>query len=307
MNKTMGRIGIFVMIVVGFIGWRVMVRKPPQALRPRADVVQAVPVEIVRVRRGNMEDLLQLTGDIRGFSEAKVFARAPGRLAEKVREVGAVVKLGEVLARVDRDEPSLKFAMAEATAPLAGVVTRYFVDLGTFVTPATPLCEVAEVDPVKVIVHVIEKDLVRVKTGMHARFRVDGYPHLTFTGRVSRISEALESATRSADVEILAPNPDGRLKPGMFARVDVVLADKPGVLMLPRRAVRETGETASVFTVKDGRAVFQTVELGIIQYDQVEVRKGLREGQPVVLVGWQNLTDGMAVEVVAESSSPAKR
>lgn len=304
MKTSTRNILLIVVILAGIVGWRVMTRKPA-AKKGSEVVVNVVPVETVKVLRQSMEDLLQLTGDIRGFSEAKVFARAPGRLAEKIREVGAVVKKGDVLAKVDRDEPSLKFAMAEATSPLAGVVTRYFVDLGAFVTPATPLCEVAEMDTVKVMVNVIERNLVRVKPGMGARFRVDGYPDAVFTGQVSRISEALESATRSAEVEILTPNPAGRLKPGMFARVELVLEEKPGVLILPRRAVRETGESASVFVVRDGKAHFQPVELGIVQHERVEIRSGLNEGQKVVLVGWQNLTDGMAVDVVP--SAPAKR
>jgi len=258
----------------------------------------AVPVAVAKVQKETILDTLELTGDIRGLNEARVFPKVPGRLLRKVKGEGDIVKKGDVLALVDRDEPALKFAAAEVTAPLDGVLTRYFLDLGQNVTPATPVCEVAEVSPVKVVVKVTEKEFPRIRLGLSASFTCDAYPDQTFEGRVTKMSDALDSATRSAEVEIEARNPGQKLKPGMFARVELKLAAHEGALVIPRDALIEMGESRYVFVAADGKAQRRDVQPGMTRETRAEILKGVSEGETVITVGWQNVTEGTPVEVV---------
>jgi RND family efflux transporter MFP subunit len=184
------------------------------------------------------------------------------------------------------------------TAPLDGVLTRYFLDLGQNVTPATPVCEVAEVSPVKVVVRVTERDFPKVRVGMSARFTADPYPGTTFSGRVVKMANAMDDATRSADVEIQAENPGNKLKPGMFARVVLISGTRSGALAISRDALAAVGETSYVFVVgKSGLAEKRPVKIGLLRETDAEVLSGLKAGEEVVTVGWHNLSDGTAVTV----------
>lgn len=263
--------------------------------------VAAVPVAVAKVKTAMIEDELQLTGDVRGLNEARLYPKVPGRLLRKIKDVGDVVSKGEVVALVDRDEPALKFAAAEVTSPLTGILTRYFLDLGQNVTAATPVCEVADISPVKVVVRVTERDFPLVRIGMPARFTCDPYPDEVFRGRVTKISNAMDDATRSADVEIEAVNPGRKLKPGMFARVGLITRSRAGALIIPREALAATGETTHVFTVDaSGLARKREIKVGVVRETDAEVLSGLAAGEEVVTIGWHNVTDGSAVSVVAQ-------
>jgi multidrug efflux pump subunit AcrA (membrane-fusion protein) len=259
---------------------------------------EAVAVATAKAERKDIEETLDLTGDIRGLNEARLYPRVPGRLLRKIKDAGDIVKKGDVVALVDRDEPALKFAAAEVTSPLSGVLTRYFVDLGQDVTPATPVCEVADVSPIKVVVSVTEKDFPRVRLGLAARFDCDAYPGETFQGKVKNMSDAMDAATRQAEVEIEAVNPQKKLKPGMFARVTLSLEPHPKAIVIPREALAETGETRYAFVVENGKARRRDVREGLRFEKEVEILGGLTEGEEVVTIGWQNLTDGTPVDVV---------
>lgn len=285
-------IALIICVVFARMAWRVMSEK--KGLSPENG---PVPVEAVKAEFKAIEETISISGDIRGLNEAKVYSRVGGRLMQKVKDVGEAVKKNEVIAFVDRDEPALKFAPAEITSPLPGVLTKYFLDIGQNVNPQVPVLEVAEINPVKALVQVTEKELNKVKTGQSARFRCDAYPDKVFHGRVAKISESLDINSRTSEVEIHSDNSDFKLKPGMFARVDIILKRKNSVVIQRESLIQqETGYF--VYAVKQDRAVKLPVETGIILETEVEILKGLKPQDAVVTIGWHNLVDGAAVEVV---------
>lgn len=294
----------FLIIVLALIAFRILGRVLRQEKAQTGPAQSGVPVAVTQVKRQQIEETLILTGDIRGLNEARVYPKVPGRLQRKIKEVGDVVKKGEVLSLVDRDEPALQFAAAEVTSPLDGVLTRYFMDLGEEVTPATPICEVADISPVKVVVMVPEKDLPRVKIGQLARFTLDSYPGETFAGKITRISEALNLGSRSAEVEIYSENPQQKLKPGMFAKVDIVLAIHQNAVTVPREAVAELGGTFYAFVIRNRTAQRRDLHIGIIKPEKLEILSGLAPAETLVTLGWHNLTEGSQVDIVEFNGSP---
>lgn len=293
--KKKAFIAIMSLMVLALLskGYEKFFRKSEKAERTN------VAVSVEPVQRRLVEATLELTGDVCGMNEARIYPKVPGRLLRKIKDAGDTVQKGEVVALIDRDEPALKFAAAEVTSPLDGVLTRYFLDLGQNVTVATPVCEVAEVSPVKIVVHVTEREFPKVRIGMPVRFTADPYPDHTFTGSVVRIDSAMDNATRSADVEIRAENPGNKLKPGMFANVSLIAASRPGALTISRDALSATGETTHVFVVMaDGKVQERHVKLGEIKETFAEVVSGLSFGDVVVTMGWHNLSDGTMVTVV---------
>lgn len=300
------RKGIFIgllILLLGFLAYRI----GAYVLRPKKVQMAAeqtgIPVAVTQVGRQSIEATLILTGDVRGLNEARVYPQVPGRLLRKIKEVGDLVKKDEVIALVDRNEPALQFAPAEVTSPLQGVLTRYLVDLGAAVTPSTPICEVADIWPVKIAVNVAEKDLPEIKAGQSARFFADAYPNETFSGRVTRISEALNLASRSAEVEIYSENPGGRLKPGMFVKVEIITSVHSDAVVVPREAVAELGGNYYAFVIENQKARHRDLKVGIMKSQQLEILSGLNPGETLVTLGWHNLTEGTAVEVVQGENS----
>ena len=297
----------FVLIVLTLIVFRVGSRVLKKEKVTSGPVQSGVPVAVSLVERKDIHQTLILTGDVRGLNEAKVYPKVPGRLLRKIKDTGDLVKKDEVVAMVDRNEPALQFAAAEVTSALDGVITRYFVDLGAAVTPSTPVCEVADISPVKVVVMVAEKDLPKIKVGQTARFFIDAFPKDSFTGRVTRISEALTLGSRAAEVEIQSQNPQEKLKPGMFAKVEIIVAVHGNSIVVPREAVAQIGGSYYSFVIQNGISQRRDLQIGVIKEKELEVLSGLSAGDTLVTLGWHNLTEGTKVEVVEMNGQQVNR
>lgn len=188
----------------------------------------------------------------------------------------------------------------EATirAPIDGTITVRHIKLGNTLQPNSPAFEIKRSDWLEAILNVPEKELSRLEIGQLARVRVDALAGATFDGKVSRISPQIDPASGTFRVTVKLDNPQGRLKPGMFARVDVRYDSNENALLVARDAVVTQQDQSSVFVVKDGKAIRQVIHTGYTSGDQVEVTKGLAQGDEVVVTGQAGLRDGTAVRVV---------
>ncbi|MDI6757126.1 MAG: efflux RND transporter periplasmic adaptor subunit [Endomicrobiia bacterium] len=200
-----------------------------------------------------------------------------------------------------------KMALAEIKSPLDGIITRYFSSPGETVSPASPVAEVSSTERIKVVVQVSEKDIIKITSGQSAKFYLDSYPSRTFGGRVENISRALDSVTRTSAVEISAENPDGIIRPGMFAKVEILVRNRPRTLVAPRSAVMfNPGGDNEVFTVDNGVARRKIVRTGIAGVNIIEILYGLSDGDKVITLGQYGLSDGDKVNVCAEGVCPDK-
>ena len=179
-------------------------------------------------------------------------------------------------------------------APSNGVVTELNVRQGQQVSPGTPLMRIADLSRVWVTVEIPEAQVGAAKQGQRAEARLSAVPGRAFEGRVDYLYPGLDVATRTLRARVVFENPEGVLKPGMYA--DVVLAGsaKDDALLVPTESVIRTG-TRSVVLVAEGEGRFRpvAVELGPEHSDRIVVLKGLEEGQQVVVSG-QFLIDSEA-------------
>lgn len=213
----------------------------------------------------------------------------------EVREASqAKVKEIEALLAQER----IKLGQTSIVAPFRGQISKRYVDVGALVSPSTPLVNLVHTDTVKVIAHVLEKDIPRVRPGMKTKIEAQAFPGEVFEGRIARVNSALDQATRTLQTEIEIPNPDHRLKPGMFVRLEIVLAEKPDALVVPKYAVMEEGTARWVFVVTGNQAVRRPVRIGLEQYPDVEVLEGVTEGERVVVKGQESIRNGLTVRVV---------
>ena len=265
-----------------------------------------VPVRLALVRTGDMREILMYTANIKALDEAVVYSRVPGKISEKRVEEGAAIRKGEAIALVDRDEVGMKFEPAPIEAPLSGLVGRIYVDLGTAVTPQTPVALVVNIAQVRAKLDIPEKYLSLLGTQLQAEVSVDAWPDHVFTGRVSKISPVVDQDTRTAPIEIMVGNPGARLKPGMFARVQIVLKENRAVTIVPREALMGRDEGMTAYVVRDKTARLLAVKTGIRKGSELEVLEGLSPGDMVVVMGQQRLRDGATVLVEANGTNGAR-
>jgi len=261
-----------------------------------------VPVRLAQVRTGDMRQTLMYTANIKALDEAVVYSRVPGKVSEKRVEEGMPVRKGEAILLVDRDEVGLKFEPAPVEAPLSGLVGRVYVDIGTAVTPQTPVALVVNVEQVRVKLDIPEKYLSLLSTQLLAEVSVDAWPDQIFTGRVSTISPVVDLDTRTAPIEAMVTNPGARLKPGMYARVQIVLKENRAATIVPREALIGRGEDLTTYVVREKTARLLAVKIGIRKGSELEVLEGLSPGDMVVVMGQQRLRDGAPVLVEANGN-----
>jgi RND family efflux transporter MFP subunit len=190
------------------------------------------------------------------------------------------------------DELEINLGNTIITSPVNGFIARRAVDPGASVGQNAPVVDVVDISRVRLVANVVEKDLEQLQTGDTTRVQVDAFPGETFTGRIARVSPVLDPATRTAPIEIEVPNPDFRLKPGMYARVSITTDTTKDALVVPSDALADLGGRRGVFQVLNDTAVFRTVQVGSEQQKFVEILSGVAEGEQVITTGARALRDG---------------
>lgn len=259
---------------------------------------KVVPVEAVRVQRGTLNESLFYVGDIKAEDEAIVYPKVTGKIIEKIAQEGDAVKRNDVLVYIDRDEVGFQFQKAPVESPIDGMVGRVYVDVGTSVSPQTPVGLVVDMDSVKVKINVVEKDLPRIKKGQAAKATLDAYPGETFDGVVEKVSPVVDLTSRTALIEVRIPNTGHRLKPGMFARLNILVDTKEDVLIIPRDALIKENSSHYVFVIRDTKAYRRKIEIGLHENNKFEAVKGLSEGELVVTMGNARLKEDDTIVLV---------
>ena len=260
----------------------------------------AFPVSVAKVSRQDLKEFLFYSGDIQARDEATVYSKVTGKLAENKVQEEDVVKKGETLALVDRDEVGYEFALAPVTSPISGVVGRSYLDKGANVTLNTAIALVVNVDEVRVKIDVTEKDLPKVKKGLPAQVKVDAYPDEVFSGQIEKLSPVVDLGTRTAPVWIKIANAGHRLKPGMFARIRLLAGEHKNALAVVSDAVIREDSQRYVFVVEDNHAYKKKVELGLVSEGRVEVLEGLKLADKVIVMAAVDLKSGDSVRIVEE-------
>ncbi len=184
------------------------------------------------------------------------------------------------------------------TCPISGVVTAKNFNNGD-VPSGMPILVVEQIQPVKVVVNVVETELPKVKVGMPASIKFDTYGDEVFTGRVHIINPTVDPATRTFQVEVTIPNADSRVHSGMFARVTFNYGSSNSVVVPDRAIQKQTGSAVRYVYVlnANGTVSFREVSLGRRLEDRYEVTGGLAGGGAVVVSGQSRLADGAKVRV----------
>jgi membrane fusion protein (multidrug efflux system) len=186
---------------------------------------------------------------------------------------------------------------ASVQAPFAGLVAQRLVSPGEFVAMGQPLFELVALDPIEVEFHLAEVDSSRVALGNEVRLSVSPYPEEVFHARVTFVSPTIDSRTRTLRVKAITPNEDGRLRPGLFARIDLGVSTRSDALMVPEEAVLRRAQGDVLFVLKGDRVERRLVETGSFAEGEIEIRRGVAPDEIVVQRGHGELADGARVTV----------
>ena len=201
-----------------------------------------------------------------------------------------------------------RLAKTVVAAPFSGVVGFRSVSVGAYVSPGDRIVELASIDPLKVDFRVSEVFLPHLRAGLPVRMTVDARPGETIDGEIVAVDPIVDVNGRAVRLRAQVRNPDGLLLPGMFARIRIVVQERPQAVLVPEAAVFRAGGGLFVYRVEDGKAVRTAVTIGRRLPGRVEVQDGIGPEAVVVTAGHQQLRDGTRVEVVAGpgGGAPAK-
>lgn len=208
-------------------------------------------------------------------------------------------------AKLQRTRTLLQYS--RITAPFSGIITARFVDPGALIAAATSgstpqsaaLLTLMDYTRVRVQAFVPELEVPFITNGVPARVTLEELPGRTFAGSVTRFAHALDPATKTMLTEIEIPNPDGELRPGAYATVQLEVERKQNALLVPTHALLVEKAGTSVFTVVDGKAKKTSVQVGFNDGINVEIASGIKADQTVIVLGKQMLNDGQPITSTA--------
>ncbi|MCP5418998.1 MAG: efflux RND transporter periplasmic adaptor subunit [Gammaproteobacteria bacterium] len=219
--------------------------------------------------------------------------------------------LDEAKAKLDaaRAQQTLDEALLDKTvirAPFAGVVGLRQVSPGAYVEEGQDIAGFGSIGSMKLDFRVPEVYLSKLAVDQSVAIQLDAYPDETFTGAVYAIDPAIDPETRTVLLRARLPNPEKRLRPGMFARLTLTVAQRPNALLVPEQAIVPMGDKSFVFRVVEGKAALTPVTVGERQPGQVEISAGLNQGDQVITDGQIKIFDGAPVTVMEQpAQSPA--
>lgn len=268
------------------------IENTPDARRANADLVQATQAF------DRATELFKRT-----LISQQALEDAQAALQSKRAIYNAALQNGKNLrASIQASEATMKLAGrqlrdTEIRAPFDGFVEKRLVNLGELVKTQMPVMAVVRLNPLKVIAEIPERMAPWITAGQAVDLQVDAYQGRKFSGKVSRISPGVNSATRAFPFEALVPNPDAALKPGTFARVHIESGQVDTILTVPYASLQYRYGVNRVFVVDGNKLAIHELAVGERLGDRIEVVNGVKAGDRVVLTDVDTLADGALVTV----------
>ncbi len=184
--------------------------------------------------------------------------------------------------------------------PISGVVTERLIKVGNMILPNQAVYRVSGLDPLIAVLHMPERQLAKLRVGQKATLAVDAIDKSEFTGRIKRISPVIDPATGTIKVTLEMHDPSRQLRPGMFARINIIYDIHENILMAPKDAIISEDRESAVYVIRDSLAIRQIIDVGYTNTTHVEVLHGLEPGDTVVTTGKGSLKDSTKVDIVSD-------
>jgi membrane fusion protein (multidrug efflux system) len=221
---------------------------------------------------------------------------------------GAARARDEAQAAFENTRAALALARARLekttiNAPFAGLAGLRKVDLGAYITVGQDLVSLDAVDIVMADFTVPERYLRFLAPDNRIQIEADALPGQSFDGKITALNPRIDPDGRSLAVRAQVPNPSGILKPGMFVRVAIVVAQRENAIVIPEQAIVPSGDQITVYRIVDGKSVQTPIKLGLRSFGKVEVVEGLKEGETIVTAGQLKVQDGSPVRILPPAAA----
>lgn len=233
------------------------------------------------------------------FKEGAISEQALEQMRAAASDAGLQVLEAQLAqARASYDMALKQYKECWVASPIDGTVAYINVGVGETVSPGVPVAMVVDMSAVVLKGSIGESLINQVEKQGSIDVRIPSAGDTPFTGTITEISPAADQRTGLFGLKVLIQNPDGVIKPGMFAEADLVKDSKKDALYLPPAAVLSKNGEKYVYVVADGKAVYREVATGITGDGIVEILSGVKEGEEVIVRGQHYLSDGETVRVV---------
>lgn len=211
-------------------------------------------------------------------------------------------ELDQAVARKQATQAALRIAEIEldesaVAAPIDGIVDHLFQEEGEYVRAGAPLARIVQVERVKFMLGIPERDLPHFREGDEVLVFVDAYPERMFEGRIHRIATSADPSTLTFITEVEIDNADGALRPGMMAKAVLVRARYADSIAVPMFAVIKEGDAYHVYVERNGIAERREVEVGFFEGEHILIRDGLEPGERLIVVGQRQVEHDQPVRV----------
>ncbi|MFC1533673.1 efflux RND transporter periplasmic adaptor subunit [Thermodesulfobacteriota bacterium] len=227
---------------------------------------------------------------------------AKKRIAAKTDVDKIEARLKDLAAQLK--EAKLGLSRTKITAPISGRLNEIKAKIGDRMGVDKPVAQILQYEEVKVTVGIPESDVAAIFDLKEADVIIEALGKRRVKGKKAFLSRQPRTLARLYDLELVVRNPDGRILPGMFARVELVKKVVKRALVIPIYAVITKGDESFVYVEKETRAEKRFIKLGILSGWQIQVKSGLEPGEKVIVVGHRLLDDGQSVEVIKTVSDP---
>ncbi|WP_346015626.1 efflux RND transporter periplasmic adaptor subunit [Pseudomonas sp. 1928-m] len=236
----------------------------------------------------------------KNFERAQMLFKRGASNAQALDEASAV-------QQASRASLALSQARLDKTrilAPYDGVLGLRAVSPGDYLSEGQDIINLEVLDPLKVDFRIPQKAVSQIRLKQVIEISLDAYPGERFTGEIFAINPRLDEAGRSQAIRAHISNSDGRLSPGQFVRVSVILAERPNALVIPEEAIMPVGDKLLVNLVVNGKVELREVKLGKRLAGKVEVLEGLLGDETLISSGWQKVRAGAPVRTKVVEQTP---
>jgi RND family efflux transporter MFP subunit len=216
----------------------------------------------------------------------------------------AVAEAAQAAAALEQAELNLKDAYVRA--PIAGIVETRSVQTGQYVQAGSTIATMVRREPLLVRLQVPERDAASLKPGLPAKVTVAGEQR-TYSAVLTHVAGSASETSRMVSLTGRIDDPGrGALRPGAFAQVTIPVGESSGAPVIPQTAVRPSEKGFLAFVIEEGIAKERVLTLGLrTAGGDVEVKAGLKVGEPVVVRGAEALRDGVKVKIEAQAAPGA--
>jgi RND family efflux transporter, MFP subunit len=286
-----------VVVVIAALVYNFAFKKDPSKIlnEINADVFT---VSVEKPEHRDLKHQLLTSGSLKALEEAIIFPRVSGKLLKNVLREGDKVKKGQTISLIERDEVGAKYEPVVVPSTINGVVGRVYLDPGANVTTGTPVALVVNQDKIRIAVDIPERYIGEIYKGQSAWLTVEALPDQKFQATLDIISPVVDSLSRSVAVEFRADNKESKLRSGMFAKLDISLAEQKNALSLSKKNILENADGSYYVLVpsKDKKtAEKKDIKVGFKNNDHWQV-SGIDENQPVLNFVF-GLKQGSPIEV----------